>query len=99
MRFPKKGEKETVIYNSHITITGIPEKAYRYIVNGKSAIEWIMERYQITTHKESGIRNDPNNWAEETGNSRYILDLLLSIITVSTSTVDIVESLPELTLS
>jgi predicted helicase len=96
MRFPKKGEKETVIYNSHITITGIPEKAYRYIVNGKSSIEWIMERYQITTHKESGIRNDPNNWSTDTGNPRYILDLLLSIINVSVKTVDIVESLPTL---
>lgn len=96
MRFPKKGEKETIKYNSHITITGIPEKAYHYIVNGKSAIEWIMERYQISTHKESGIRNDPNNWAEETGNPRHILDLLLSVITVSMKTVDIVESLPTL---
>jgi len=99
MRFPKKGEKGTIKYNSHITITGIPEKAYRYIVNGKSAIEWIMERYQITTHKESGIPNDPNNWSTETGNPRYILDLLLSVITVSMKTVDIVESLPQLKLS
>jgi hypothetical protein len=55
MRFPKKGQKDTINYNSNsnskITITNIPEKAYEYIVNGKSAIEWIMERYQITTHK------------------------------------------------
>jgi len=63
--------------------------------NGKSAIEWIMERYQITTHKESGIRNDPNDWATEVGNPRYILDLLLSIINVSIQTVEIVEGLPE----
>lgn len=59
----------------------------------KSAIEWIMERYALTTHKDSGIKNDPNDWAEEVGNSRYILDLLLSIINVSVQTVEIVEGL------
>ncbi|MDR0231679.1 MAG: hypothetical protein LBI82_06115, partial [Dysgonamonadaceae bacterium] len=66
-----------------------------YVVNGKPAIEWIMERYQITTHKESGITNNPNDWAKETGNPRYILDLLLSVINVSMQTVEIVKSLPE----
>ena len=96
MRFPKKGQKDTIIYNSHIVISNIPEKAYEYIVNGKSAIEWIMERYQITTHKDSGITNNPNDWANEVGNPRYILDLILSIINVSVQTVEIVESLPKL---
>lgn len=61
----------------------------------KSAIEWIMERYKVTTHKESGITNDPNDWSKEVGNPRYILDLLLSIINVSVQTVDIVEGLPK----
>ncbi|HRO46083.1 type ISP restriction/modification enzyme [Agriterribacter sp.] len=65
------------------------------MVNGKSAIEWIMERYQITTHKESGITNNPNDWATEHNQPRYILDLLLSIINVSVQTVDIVNALPE----
>ncbi|MBP6303629.1 MAG: DEAD/DEAH box helicase, partial [Bacteroidia bacterium] len=95
MRFPKKDQKETIFYNSKITVSNIPTKAYEYIVNGKSAIEWIMERYQVTTHKESGIVNDPNDWAKEVGNPRYILDLLLSIINVSVQTVDIVNSLPK----
>jgi len=95
MRYPKKGQFDTIIYNSQITISGIPMKAYEYIINGKSAIEWIMERYQVTTHKESGIRNDPNDWAKEVGNPRYILDLLLSIINVSVQTVEIVEGLPK----
>ena len=72
----------------------LPPRAYDYIVNGKSAIEWVMERYAITTHKESGIRNDPNDWATEVGNPRYILDLLLSVIEVSLRTVEIVEGLP-----
>jgi len=95
IRFPKKDQKDTIFYNSNITISIIPTEAYEYIVNGKSAIEWIMERYQITTHKESGIRNDPNDWATEVGNPRYILDLLLSIINMSVQTVQIVKGLPE----
>jgi len=94
MRFPKKGQKDTIIYNSKIVVSNIPEKAYEYVVNGKSAIEWIMERYAVTTHKDSGIKNDPNDWAEEVGNPRYILDLLLSIVNVSVQTVEIVEGLP-----
>ena len=95
MRFPKKGEKGTILYNSKIALENIPVKAYEYIVNGKSAIEWIMERYQVTTHKASGIKNDPNDWAKEVGNPRYILDLLLSVINVSVQTVDIVNGLPK----
>ncbi len=95
MRFPKKDQKDTIIFNSRITISEIPAKAYEYVVNGKSAIEWIMERYQVTVHKESGIKNDPNDWSTEVGNPRYILDLLLSIINVSVQTVEIVEGLPK----
>jgi predicted helicase len=95
MRFPKKDQKETIIYNSKIRLEDIPAKAYEYVVNGKSAIEWIMERYQVTVHKESGIKNDPNDWAAEVGNPRYILDLLLSIVNVSVQTVDIVAELPK----
>lgn len=95
MRFPKKDKKDTIHYNSKITITNIPAKAYEYVVNGKSAIEWIMERYAVTTHKDSGITNNPNDWSEEVGNPRYILDLLLSIINVSVQTVDIVNDLPK----
>jgi predicted helicase len=99
MRFPKKGQRD--IKASSITTAKLwfpiyPEKAYKYIVNGKSAIEWIMERYQVKTDKKSGIKNDPNDWAEEVGNPSYILDLLLSIINVSVQTVEIVESLPKL---
>lgn len=63
----------------------------------KSAIEWIMERYAIKMHEKSGITNNPNDWAIEVGNPRYILDLLLSIINVSVQTVDIIEGLPKIT--
>ncbi|MDR0567878.1 MAG: helicase, partial [Spirochaetaceae bacterium] len=95
MTFPAKGQKEIILYNHHITISNIPAKAYEYIVNGKSAIEWLMERYAVTTHKESGIKNNPNDWAIEHNNPRYILDLLLSVIAVSVKTMDIVNSLPK----
>lgn len=97
MKFVKKGDKSAIIYNDQITIENIPEKAYEYVVNGKSAIEWILDRYQIKTDKASGIVNDPNDWAKEVGNPRYILDLLLSVINVSVQTVDIVNNLPKLT--
>ena len=95
MQFGNKVKKDSIIYNDHITVSNIPPRAYEYVINGKSAIEWIVERYAVTVHKESGIRNDPNDWGREHGDPRYILDLLLSIITVSLRTVDIVEGLPE----
>lgn len=76
MRFPTKEDKSKIIFNSKITIENIPLAAYEYVVNGRSAIEWIMERYQVTTNKDSGIKNDPNDWADEVGNPRYILDLV-----------------------
>jgi predicted helicase len=94
MKFPKKDQKDTIFYNHKITISHIPAAAYEYVVNGKSAIEWIMERYQVTTHKDSGITNNPNDWATEVDNPRYILDLILSIINVSVQTVEIVKDLP-----
>jgi predicted helicase len=96
LRFPKKDQKETIIYNSRIKINNIPEKAYEYVVNGKSAIDWIMDRYQVSVDKKSGIKNDANDWSREVENPSYILDLILSIINVSVQTVDIVESLPKL---
>ena len=97
MRFPKKDERHTIIYNGHIAIRNIPAEAYDYVVNGKSAIEWVMERYAVTIHKDSGIKNDPNLWSREQGRPRYILDLLLSIIHVSVETQKIVAELPKLT--
>lgn len=86
----------SVQHNSKITIENIPEKAYEYVINGKSAIEWVMERYQVKIDTKSAIKNDPNDWAEEVGNPKYILDLLLSVINVSVQTVDIVNDLPRL---
>lgn len=104
MTFPKvrneKGklvpDKSRIIYNDHITIENIPAKAYEYIVNGKSAIEWIMERYAVSQDSKSLIINDPNEWSREHKNPTYIYDLLLSVINLSVQTVDIVNSLPKL---
>lgn len=91
-------DKTRIIYNGHITIENIPLKAYEYIVNGKSAINWIMERYAVTIDKASQIKNDPNDWSREHEQPRYILDLLLSVINLSCQSVDIVNTLPELKL-
>ena len=96
MRFKSKDDKSTIIYNGNITIEKIPQKAYEYIVNGKSAIEWIVERYCVSRDKKSLILNDCNDWGREHGKPRYILDLLLSVINVSVQTVDIVKALPKL---
>lgn len=100
MRFAKKdsktADKSIIHYNAGITIEDIPAEAYEYVVNGKSAIEWIMERYAVTTDKKSGITNDPNDWAKEHEDEKYILNLLLRIINVSVQTVEIVKGLPKL---
>jgi predicted helicase len=96
MSFAKKDgkpDKSVIVYNSHVTLSGIPLGTYDYIVNGKPALEWIMERYQVTTDKDSGIKNDPNEWS---ANPRYIVDLVKRIVRVSLETVKIVSGLPAL---
>jgi predicted helicase len=78
-------------------MAGIPLEAYDYVVNGKTALAWVMERQAVTTHKASGIVNDANDWAIETmGNPRYPLELFQRMITVSLETMKIVDSLPKL---
>ena len=89
-------DKTTIIYNAGITLTGIPEKAHEYQLGTRSALDWLIDRYQVKTHKASGITNDPNDWAIEHGEPRYILDLIKRVTTVSVETVNIVKGLPEL---
>lgn len=97
MKFPKKDQKDTVVFNNAITIREIPVEAYDYVVNGKSALEWVMERQGVSTHKDSGIVNDANDWAIETmGDAKYPLELFLRVITVSLETMKIVKALPKL---
>lgn len=93
-------DKTTVIYNPRITITGIPLEAYDYVVNGKPALEWVIERQCVKTDPASGIINDANCYANETvGDPRYPLDLFCRIITVSLETMRIVRNLPPLDVS
>lgn len=92
----KTADKSIIHYNDGITISDVPTETYEYVINGKSAIEWIMERYAVTTDKKSGITNDPNDWAREHGDEKYIFNLLLRIITLSLKTTAIVKSLPTL---
>ena len=94
MRLSK--DKTTLTYNEHIEIHNIPPRSFEYVVNGRSPLEWIIDRYQIKTDTASGIINNPNDWSLEHNNPRYILDLILSSITVSLKTLDIVENLPEI---
>lgn len=97
MKFAKKGDKTTVIYNGKITLRDIPEEAWDYVVNGKAALDWVMERQGVKTDKASGIVNDANNWALETmGNPRYPLELFQRVVTVSVETMKIVNALPAL---
>ncbi|MEE1651070.1 type ISP restriction/modification enzyme [Brachybacterium sp. J144] len=100
IRFPS-GRKaadapDALVLNPNLTVTGIPEEAYRYQLGSRSAIEWVMRQYQVSTDKASGIVNDPNQWGLEHGNPRYILDLLQKVVTVSVRTVEITENLPAL---
>nr|VFJ67147.1 MAG: hypothetical protein BECKFM1743C_GA0114222_104461 [Candidatus Kentron sp. FM] len=97
-----KGVKDpaTILYNHRVTVKDIPPEAYRYIVNGKPAIDWVVERQSIKTDKASGITNDANDWACETmNNPRYPLELLLRVITVSLETMRIVDGLPGLDIA
>lgn len=97
MKFGKGKDKTTIHYNGFITVHDIPRAAYDYVVSGKPAIEWVMERQSVTTDKASGIIKDANAWATETvGDARYPLALLLRVITVSLQTVEIVRGLPPL---
>ncbi|MEV0621734.1 type ISP restriction/modification enzyme [Nonomuraea sp. NPDC050404] len=96
MKIPKvKGRTDysTISYNSRVTLTNIPEEAYHYQLGARSAIEWIIDRYQVKIDKASGIVNDPNEWSDD---PRYIIDLLKRIVTVSLETMKIVDHLPPL---
>jgi predicted helicase len=106
MRYGKKNvdgknvdDKSVLIYNDFITLKDIPLEAYEYVVNGKPALEWVVERQCVKTDKDSGIVNDANHWANETmGDPKYPLELFQRVITVSLETMKIVKALPALEL-
>lgn len=93
MRLSK--DKTTLIYNEFITIKNIPARSLDYVVNGRSPLEWIIDRYQVKVDSASGIENNPNDWCDEHGDEKYILKLILSCITVSLKTLDIVYDLTD----
>ena len=94
---PETGKKVTDLtvlrVAENLSIEGIPLRAYEYVVNGKSAIGWLIDRYRVTTDKKSGIVNDPNDYSDD---PRYIVDLVEKVIRVSMETLDIVDALPAL---
>lgn len=87
MKKDKKGDR--IQYNHHITITQIPKKAFDYVINGKSAIDWVIERYSITTDKDSLIENNPNDYA----GGQYVFELLCRVIKLSEKSVDLIEKI------
>ncbi len=88
-KMTKKGDR--ILYNHNITITNIPQKAFEYVINGKSAIDWVIERYQKTMDKESLIENNPNHYA----GGKYIFELLCRVIKLSEKSVDLIEKISE----
>lgn len=94
MKWKSKTDHSTIIYSPQVTISGIPEDAERYMLGSKSALGWIIDRYQVKTDKDSGIVNDPNDWCDEHDDPTYIVDLIKKVTTVAVETMKIVDSLP-----
>ena len=91
MRFADKQERTTLIINEHVCVSGIPEEAHRYVVNGRTPLEWFIDRYKIKQDQNSGIINDPNGWFE---NPRDLITAIEQIVYVSVESTKIIESLP-----
>ena len=91
-------DKSVIVYNDDLVISHIPLEAQEYVVNKKSALDWVVERCGYSVDKASHIVNDYNDYAKEVGDERYILNLILRVITVSLETMKIVKSLPKLTI-
>jgi len=99
MRWADKTTKKAIVYNAHVTLGDIPAAAHRYMLGSRSALEWLIDRYQVKTDKASGIVNDPNDWCREHDQPRYIVDLIKRVTRVSVDTMAIVDALPELPLA
>jgi predicted helicase len=106
MRYPKVTDQATgkkvadrtrLVFNDHLTLSGIPIEAHDFVLGTRSGIDWIIDRWYVKTDKDSGIVNDVNQWGLERGEPRYIIDLIERVVTVSMRTVEIVSKLPKLT--
>ena len=95
MKWRSKTDHSAIVYNGKVTISGIPEEVERYMLGSRSALAWIIDRYQVTTDKASGIVNDPNDWCDEHDDPTYIVALIKRVTTVSVETMKIVDSLSE----
>ena len=96
MSWAKDGKtvrKDMLVVNPSLTLASIPKEAHEYVVNGRTPLEWLIERYQVSTHAESGIKNDPNKWGEEHGYPVYIVELVKRIVRLSVETVRLVGEL------
>ena len=89
-------DRSRLRYNDYLTLAGIPPEAHEYVLGTRSGIDWIIDRYYVRTDKASGIVNDPNQWALERGDPRYVVDLIKRVVAVSVRTVEIVSGLPSL---
>jgi predicted helicase len=105
MRYPKVTDPETgakvpdktrLIYNDHLTLSGIPLEAHDFVLGTRSGVDWIIDRWYVKTDRDSGIVNDVNQWGLEQGQPRYIIDLIKRVVTVSVRSVEIVRTLPRL---
>ena len=95
LQFGPKKDKTRIKYNGHLTLKGIPDEVYNYILMGnRSALEWVIDRYQVKTDKKSLITNDPNDYCRAVNNPRYIVDLIKRLVTVSLETQKLVGTLP-----
>ena len=94
LQFGPKKDKTRIKYNGHLTLKGIPEEAHEYQVNGKSALGWVVDRYQVKTNTKSLITNDPNDYCRAVNDPRYIVDLIKRLVTVSLETQKLVGTLP-----
>ena len=96
MRIIERGVEKVIRYNDGLTVSGIPGEAWEYVVNGRSALGWIVERYRDEVDVKSGLRNDCNAWGRERGNKGYVLELIGRVVSVSVRTMEILRELPEL---
>ncbi len=95
MKWRSKTDHSGIVYNAKVTIAGVPASAEDYLLGSRTALGWIIDRYQVKTDKASGIVNDPNDWCDEHGEPKYIVDLIAKVTTVAVETVRIVDGLRE----
>ncbi len=85
-------DKTQLRYNKFLTLSGIPPEVYEYRLGNRSALEWVVDQYRVSTDKRSGIVNNPNREDAQ----EYIVRLVGQVVTVSVETVRLVRELAAL---